>query len=377
MAPIRCVRYACAALGFSFLFLQLPSAGIAEGVAARCWRCGGVFTMPESTGRGDCPACRAACGLSREAGSLAIHCMDSGPESCSFILRCPDRSTVVFTGSDGAGGRRIAEYLRKIGTEKIAALIGARCTEACMQSLVEIMKQHDVAQLFDPGFKWGGDAYADYLGALRRGNAAYRVVRVMEDMSFGAVKCYVMRPGLSGAGEGLSLCVVHGGDSFLLSGGLRGRTAAFQRLPELPAGGVARMLFEGDSAPLKAVGSLHRRDGVIVLESGGRGIGVRSLQQVSIVSPLRGRDDCASDGSRPEASPHPPLPPGARKGKININTATVPQLDELDGIGAKKAAAIVEFRKIHGPFRAIEDIQKVPGIGEKIFDRNRDKMCVR
>lgn len=381
MTPVRYALYAhVATVSLAFLFHAIPSIGIAEKTAVRCWRCGNVFTMPDQAASADCPACRTACGLSRGTGPLTLHCMDSGGESCAFILRCPDRSTVVFAGSDGDGGRRIVEYLKRIGAEEIAALVGAQGTTACMQSLVGIMRQFRVAQLFDPGFKGGGDSYSDYLSALHRGDVNYRVVRSMESMSFGAAKLYVMRPGSFGAdgagGKGLSLCVVHGGNSFLLSGELRGQTAAFQRIPELPSAQAPRMLFQGASSPLKAVSSLPRRGGAIVLESDGKGIGVRSLQQVSVAFSSRDGDETAG-GAQPTASSRASPEAGARKGKININTATAPQLDELEGIGAKKAAAIVEFRKVHGPFRAIEDIQKVPGIGEKLFERNKDRMCVR
>jgi competence ComEA-like helix-hairpin-helix protein len=374
MAPILYVRYARVAVAaLAFLFHCIPSIGIAEKIAVRCWRCGNVFAMPEHAASNDCPACRTACRLSRDTGSLSLYCVDSGSESCAFILRCPDRSTVVFTGPDGANGRRIAGYLRKIGTEEIAVLIGAQGTRACMQSLVEIMKQFRVVQFFDPGFKGGGKAYADYLDTLRSNEVNYRVVRAMESIQFGTVKFYVMRPSSLGAdgagGNCLSLCAVHGGNSFLLSGGLRGQTATFQQLPELSTSQIPRMLFQGASAPLKAVSSSPRRGGMIILESDGREIGVRSLQQISVAPSHVGTQSAASQKASTAAC--------AQKGRININTATAPQLDEMNGIGPKKAATIIEFRKAHGPFRTIEDIQKVPGIGEKLFERNRERMCVR
>ncbi|MEJ2745909.1 MAG: ComEA family DNA-binding protein, partial [bacterium] len=233
---------------------------------------------------------------------------------------------------------------------------------------------------FDPGFKGGGAAYTDYLDMLHRQDVNYRVVRSMESVSFGAAKLYVMRPssfGVDGVdGKALSLCVVHGDNSFLLSGGLHGEAATFRNSPGLSATQIPRMLFEGASAPLKAVGSFFGRGGAIVLESNGREIGVRSLRQIT-VSPSHDPDSSAALGTLLTTSTKASVPAGARKAKININTASVSELDKLDGIGPKKAATVVEFRKKHGPFRTIEDIQKVPGIGEKLFERNRDRMCVR
>ncbi|HVN56206.1 MAG TPA: helix-hairpin-helix domain-containing protein [Anaerolineaceae bacterium] len=52
---------------------------------------------------------------------------------------------------------------------------------------------------------------------------------------------------------------------------------------------------------------------------------------------------------------------------VDINTATTADLDALPGIGPQKASDIVEYRKTHGPFQTIDDIQKVPGIGPAIF----------
>ncbi|MDY6988238.1 MAG: helix-hairpin-helix domain-containing protein [Thermodesulfobacteriota bacterium] len=62
--------------------------------------------------------------------------------------------------------------------------------------------------------------------------------------------------------------------------------------------------------------------------------------------------------------------------KININTASMEELTQLKGVGEKYAAAIVQFRKAHGPFKQVEDMVKVPGIGSKTFEANKDKITV-
>jgi len=61
--------------------------------------------------------------------------------------------------------------------------------------------------------------------------------------------------------------------------------------------------------------------------------------------------------------------------KIDINTAEMTQLHSLKGIGHIKAVAIIEYRKEH-PFKKIEDIMKVKGIGKKLFEKMKDDIEV-
>jgi len=63
-------------------------------------------------------------------------------------------------------------------------------------------------------------------------------------------------------------------------------------------------------------------------------------------------------------------------GSINLNTASLQQLQTLPGIGAAKAQAIIDYRSEHGDFQSIEDIMKVKGIGEGIFAKIKDKIEV-
>ena len=63
-------------------------------------------------------------------------------------------------------------------------------------------------------------------------------------------------------------------------------------------------------------------------------------------------------------------------GPVNINTASVEQLTELNGVGDAKAKAIVAYRDEHGPFKSADQLANVKGIGLKTVEKNREMIEV-
>lgn len=94
--------------------------------------------------------------------------------------------------------------------------------------------------------------------------------------------------------------------------------------------------------------------------------------QMLIYVPLVGEENETESGV-PVSTPGKEMPGAA---KMNINTADVTSLQELPGIGEKKAQQIIAHRTEKGSFQAIEDIMEVSGIGQKTFEGLRELITV-
>ena len=70
-----------------------------------------------------------------------------------------------------------------------------------------------------------------------------------------------------------------------------------------------------------------------------------------------------------DATPAPPQSTFVSDVLVDLNTAQLDDLTGLTGIGEAKAQAILDYRREHGPFRRVEDIMQIKGIGEGIFQQ--------
>jgi competence protein ComEA len=66
----------------------------------------------------------------------------------------------------------------------------------------------------------------------------------------------------------------------------------------------------------------------------------------------------------------------AEKTKVNINTANLATFANIKGLGEKKAEAIINYRNKNGNFNSVDDLLKVPGIGEKLLAKFKEQLTV-
>ena len=112
------------------------------------------------------------------------------------------------------------------------------------------------------------------------------------------------------------------------------------------------------------------------------GIGPGLLATIGSHVSFSGGPGARASGQFARPSPHvggaPTAPPPAGSPpRLNLNSASVSELDELPGIGPARAAAILQEREARGPFTSVEDLSRVPGLGPSAIARLRDRVMVR
>jgi competence protein ComEA len=119
------------------------------------------------------------------------------------------------------------------------------------------------------------------------------------------------------------------------------------------------------------------------IQAAGGASGEADLDRVNLAQELRDQQQVVVPRAG-EADVPPPAgsTPPSRSGealpaaKVNINTAAADELDTLPGIGAEMARRIVDYRAANGPFKSIEDIQRVTGIGDATYQKLKDRITV-
>jgi competence protein ComEA len=172
--------------------------------------------------------------------------------------------------------------------------------------------------------------------------------------------------------------------------------AAVEGLAEVPGSDQASPVAEAaPAAPVPvATVTVHvvgpvARPGVVTLPAGSRvqdavaaaggflpGFGAQALNLARLLVDGERVDTSAPAAAGPVAAEGSAATAPAADGPVDLNAATLEQLDALPGIGPVMAQRILDHRSDHGPFRTIEELAEVPGIGERRLADLRDRLRV-
>lgn len=142
----------------------------------------------------------------------------------------------------------------------------------------------------------------------------------------------------------------------------RASAAELARLPKVgPALARAIVAYRESNGAFSGLEALDRVPGL------GPGLMAAIGPHVEFSSPVGGTV-ASPPGRATQATPP--------QGKVDLNAASPAALDALPGIGPARAASIVQYRARHGPFRSVEDLGRVPGMGPAALARVRDHLVV-
>jgi len=318
----------------------------------------------------------------------------------STLIECPNGQNILIDGGKRNAGEKVVKYLKGRGIRKIDLLIATHPDADHVGGLPAVIENFKVEKFMDPGKPHTTSYYEDLLMLIRDKNIFYELGRQGNEYNFGEVQMRILSPPDS-LFESPNDCSVvtefqYGNIKFLLTGDAakeaelwmlgKGRlsrcqilkaghhgsshsTGEYFLLPVKPE--VAVISCGLDNAfghpkrevldRLDAVDcDFYRTDewGTIRVEAD------RYIYKV-FLDKKKQKEEKRAERQRLESE------------KTNINVARLDQLVELPRIGPSKGQAIIDYREDSGPFKCIEDIVNVSGIGPKTFERLKDWITVK
>lgn len=154
--------------------------------------------------------------------------------------------------------------------------------------------------------------------------------------------------------------------------------------PEARSGKQQRMIFVHVGGAVRQPGLYRLAEGARVddaIQAAGGVLEDADLDALNLAAKVKDGDKvlvpAQGEGEGTSAGGGAPHAGGSQQGKlINLNSATVADLETLPGIGPSLAQRIIDYREKNGGFRRVEDLLEVAGIGPKKFEELRDAVTV-
>jgi len=327
-----------------------------------------------------------------ELDELKVHFIDVG-QGDSILIESPSGRIVLIDGGPRTAGEKVVSYLKKAGISAIDIVIGTHPHEDHIGGLIEVLRNFPVREVIDPGVVHTTKTFEDYLTIIDQRNIPFTEGRagMSRDLGAGAVM-QILHPSSPSSSHlndaSIVARVVYGQMSFLFTGdaeeksefemlarsniqlnstvlkvGHHGsRTSTSQAFLDAVNPNHAVIMCGKDNRyghPHQEVLSRLAAAGVQVLRTDIHGTMVMSATKDAVII------ETLVDDTTPRPAPDPgyvPVPePGPEPvlGRVNINTASLEELQEIVHIGPARAEEIIRLR----PFSSVDGLTRVTGIG--------------
>lgn len=293
-------------------------------------------------------------------------------------------------------------YLKEQGVELFHLLIATHPHLDHIGGLIDVLKTYPVEKIYDSGYPHTSQTFYDYLLLIDELEIPYYTPRRGEVIEIGDLSLDVLSPCDDSPYRGLNNVSIvvrlsYGDISFLFTGDIEEEIEEELIHLSMEESTVLKVAHHGSNTstteeflkvvrPQVAIISCgennpfeHPHQEVLDrLESFGRQVEDRDSDHEGILifrTDIDGHIIFSTDGETYEIKTMEEF--DQEMLLININTASLEELQSLHGVGIVIAERIIEYRELHGPFLRIEELKEVQGIGEVRFEQLKDQIKVR
>ncbi|MEJ6949450.1 helix-hairpin-helix domain-containing protein [Natronospora cellulosivora (SeqCode)] len=332
---------------------------------------------------------------------LQVHYIDVGQGDAILIQTADNKNMLIDAGDRYSSvAKKMVSYLEELGIEKIDIIVGTHPHADHIGGIPAIINNFEVGKIYDSGRVHTSTTYEEYLLLIYEKDIPFYTPRAGDEINLGELSFSVIHPdeenleAYSLNDASIVLHLEYGDVSFLFTGDIE--LKAEEKILEAGLNirsDILKVAHHGSSTSsheefidrvmpevaIIQVGEDNRFDhpAAEVLQSLlDRGIEVYRNDLHGDIVLITDGSEYSIQTSKDMDTKAAPVIEESASDKININTASARELQELNGIGPALSERIVRYREEIGLFETIEDIMNVNGIGEGTFSNIKDDITV-